>query len=336
MRLALAAALLAAAPPPASSSRAQTEKAGYWLSVDLIGPASARAEAAFALSASTDPRSPRDGRLPGQAVGHVADIYAVIDWLEVNAFPPTQTPLPLDPAALTEAPAPRVAGTLHETYGVQLRAMVVTGATAQGDRRTIDWPADGGRILPPDSQWHVAALLPSAAPLFAAPSARVPPASERFAMARRRGDVFVVGMLDRCTDAAPVACTRWAQVVVRDGDRFVPGYLPASQVALRSRWKTTSETRLPRAQLVRVGVRKDQALHVLVARDAAGALHRRTIEAPLVRGSAASGFPEVSFEVQGDIATVTFGAEPLSYRLDATLDARVVEPSPDAAPTPTP
>ncbi len=325
--LAAAASLLAAAPAPPSD----TEKAGYWLSVDLIGPASARAEAAFALSASTDPRSPRDGRLPGQAVGHVADIYAVIDWLEVNAFPPTTTPLPLDPAALTEAPAPRVAGALQETYGVQLRAMVVTGATSQGDRRTIDWPADGGRILPPDSQWHVAALLPSAAPLFAAPSPRVPPASERFAMARRRGDVFVIGMLDRCTQDTPRACTRWAQVVVRDGDRFVPGYLPAHQVAPRPRWKTTSETRLPRAQLLRVGVRGDQALHVLVARDAAGALHRRTLEAPLVRGTAASGFPEARFEVDGDVATVTFGVQAQSYRLDETLDARVVEPTVDVA-----
>lgn len=311
--------LLAAAPPEASS-----DKAGYWLSVDLIGPAAARSEAAFSLSEDTAPRSPRDGRLPGQAVGHVQDIHAVVGWLERHAFGTTEAPLPFDPAMLHEAAAPAVAGTLRASFGVQLRAMVVTGATAAGDRRPIEWPTDATRIMPPQTQWHVAALLPDAAPLFSAPAANVPPASERFALARRRGDVFVVGMLDRCDDTPQPHCTRWVQAVVRDGDRFIPGYLPAAQVALRDRWVSSTAEHLPRAQLIRAGVRGASAVLVLVARDATGALHRHTIEAPLQAGTAGAGYPEVTLSVEGDQATVTHGDRVQSFVLDATLDARPV------------
>ncbi len=307
---------LALAPEPTA------DKAGYWLSVDLIGPAAARSEAAFSLSQDTAPRSPRDGRLPGQAVGHVADIYAVVTWLERHAFGTETKRLPFDPPMLHEAAAPAVAGTLRDAFGVQLRAMVVTGATAAGDRRPIEWPTDATRIMPPDTGWHVAALLPDAAPLFAAPSARVPRASERFALARRRGDVFVVGMVDRCGDDPKPHCTRWVQAVIRDGDRFVPGYLPAAQVALRDRWISSTPENLPRAQLIRAGSRDTAALLLLVARDATGALHRKTIEAPLERGSAGVGFPEVTLDVSADRATVTHRETVQVLTLDATLDAR--------------
>ena len=308
---------LALAAPEASA-----EKAGYWLSVDLIGPAVARSEAAFSMSDDTAPRSPRDGRLPGQAVGHVPDIHAVVAWLERHAFG-TRTPaLPFDPAMLHEAPAPAVAGSLHDAHGVQLRAMVVTGATAAGDRRPIEWPTDATRIMPPGTQWHVAALLPDAAPLFAAPAPLVPPASERFALARRRGDVFVVGMVDRCRTTPTRHCTRWVQAVIRDGDRFIPGYLPAAQVALRDGWRSSTPENLPRAQLLRVGIRDATALLLLVARDATGALHRRTIEAPLQSGTAGDGFPDVDLTVDGAQATVTHGSDVQTFVLDASLDAR--------------
>lgn len=320
LSLSLWSALAVAAPAPAA------EKAGYWLSVDLIGPAAARAEAAFSLSADTAPRSPRDGRLPGQAVGHVADIHAVLGWLEQHAFGTATPALPFDPDMLHEAAAPAVAGTLRESFGVQLRAMVVTGATTAGDRRPIEWPTDATRIMPPQTRWNVAALLPDAAPLFAAPAARVPPASERFALARRRGDVFVVGMVDRCDDEPEPFCTRWAQAVVRDGDRFIPGYLPAGQVALRDRWMSSTPEHLPRAQLIRVGTRGASALLLLVARDAAGALHRHTIEAPLQRGTAGLGFPAVRLTVEGDRATVTHKERVQTFTLDATLDARPLIP----------
>jgi len=324
--LGLCTALLAAPAPEVSTA----EKAGYWLSVDLIGPAAARSEAAFSLSEDTAPRSPRDGRLPGQAVGHVQDIHAVVEWLERHAFGDATTPLPFDPPMLHETAAPAVAGTLRETFGVQLRAMVVTGATAAGDRRPIEWPTDASRIMPPETRWHVAALLPDAAPLFAAPSARVPGASERFALSHRRGDVFVVGMVDRCGDVPQPHCTRWVQAVIRDGDRFVPGYLPAAQVALRDRWISSTPENLPRAQLLRVGTRGPWALLLLVARDATGALHRHTIEAPLERGTAGLAFPEVTLTVEGSRATVTHGDRVQVFELDASLDARPSAPEQDA------
>ncbi|MGH1341150.1 MAG: hypothetical protein ACRBN8_06340 [Nannocystales bacterium] len=318
--LSLASALLSLAPA------APTEKAGYWLSVDLIGRAAARSEAAFSMSADTAPRSPRDGRLPGQAVGHVSDIHAVVVWIERHAFGTATPALPFDPAMLHQTAAPGIAGTLRDTFGVQLRAVVVTGATAAGDRRAIEWPTDATRIMPPATTWHVAALLPDAAPLFAAPAVRVPPASERFALARRRGDVFVVGMVDRCEQVPQRHCTRWVQAVIRDGDRFVPGYLPAAQVALRSRWVSSTPEHLPRAALLRVGVRGDDAQFLLVARDAAGALHRKTIDAPLQEGTAGAGFPDVKLTVDGAQATVSQGGQVQVFELDGTLDARPLPP----------
>lgn len=318
--LSLASALLALAPSDS------TEKAGYWLSVDLIGPAAARSEAAFSMSAETAPRSPRDGRLPGQAVGHVSDIHAVVAWLERHAFGTATAPLPFDPAMLHQTAAPDVAGTLRETFGVQLRAVVVTGATTAGDRRTIEWPTDATRIMPSTTSWHVAALLPDAAPLFAAPSVRVPPASERFTLARRRGDVFVVGMVDRCEETPTYRCTRWVQAVIRNGDRFVPGYLPAAQVALRDRWVSSTPENLPRAQLLRVGVRDRDAQFLLVARDAAGVLHRRTLDAPLQQGTAGAGFPDVTLAVSATQATVTQAGQVQVFDLDATLDTRPAPP----------
>lgn len=315
--LGLSAALAAV---PATSP----EKAGYWLSVDLIGPAAARSEAAFSLSEDTAPRSPRDGRLPGQAVGYVQDIHAVIGWLERHAFDDTTAPLPFDPPMLHEEAAPAVAGTLRDSFGVQLRAMVVTGATTTGDRRPIEWPTDASRIMPPHTHWHVAALVPEAAPLFSAPAPAIPPSAQRFALARRRGDVFVVGMVDRCEDVPEPHCTRWVQAVIRDGDRFIPGYLPAGQVALRDRWVSSSPEHLPRAQLVRVGTRGTSALLLLIARDATGALHRHTVEAPLEHGTAGLGFPSVGLAVDGDRATVSLGDQLQTFTLDPTLDMRPV------------
>ncbi len=316
LSLSLASALLALEP------QASAEKAGYWLSVDLIGPAAARSEAAFSMSEDTAPRSPRDGRLPGQAVGHVSDIHAVVAWLEFHAFGTTTPALPFDPAMLHPSAAPGVGGTLREAFGVQMRAMVVTGATTAGDRRAIEWPTDATRIMPPETSWHVAALLPDAAPLFAAPAVRVPPASERFTLARRRGDVFVVGMLDRCEQVPQRRCTRWVQAVIRDGDRFVPGYLPAAQVALRDRWVSSTPENLPRAQLLRVGVLGENAQFLLVARDAAGVLHRRSIDAPLQQGTAGAGFPDIALDVDTTQATVTLDGQVQVFVLDATLDTR--------------
>ncbi len=327
----LFAAWVLAAPPPAPPPSTQApapQKAGYWLSVDLIGPASARSEAAHALSADTSPRSPRDGRLRGEAIGHVDDIHAVIRWLEQHAFPPPAQPLALHPAEIVEASAPAIADQLRTDHGVQLRAMVVTGATVVGDRRPIDWPADGSRILPPDSTWHAAALLPGAAPLFAAPGSATPPASERFAMAYRRGDVFVTGTLDRCDETPPRHCMRWAQVVVRDGDRFIPGYIPAHQIAIRDAWRFDTEEHLPRAQLIRTGTRGSTGLLLLVARDSTGALHRKTVELPLQDGR----FPAVGFTVRGPLAVLELPSGRVELPLDGSLDAR---PTPRADPAPT-
>jgi hypothetical protein len=209
-----------------------------------------------------------------------------------------------------------------------LVALTVQGRTAEGNARTIQWPKDQSELLPPELPWIPAALVPDRAPLFAAPAARIPPTSERYAMVRRAGGLFVLGALDRCDDRAPPLpgsnqppareCLRWYQVVARDGERFQAGYLPAFQVAIVEDWQR-GQGALPRAQLIASGTRGGAAQFVLLARARDNSLHRVTLEAPL-DGDA---FPEATLRVDGDWAEVRFaGAAPRRIALDASMDAR--------------
>lgn len=324
------------APPPAPEARG-----GYWLGVDLVGPAAAQQGAATELGEGLLMQEPADVAPPGVLVGHVADIQQALQWIAEHAFEPAPEPPP-DPRALQRGPAPAPAGGLLERHGALLAAFIVSGATSELRPRRIDWPHDQAAVLPPGSTWIPAALVPEKAPLFAAPGPAVPPAAERFAMAHRRGGLWLLGWRDRCTDAGGSAtedtlrCLRWAQIVARDGDRFTPGYVPMFQVARSDGW-VPSASALPRAQLVPVGLAHGRAQWVLLARGRDGLLHRRTLEAP----TTAEGWPDAGLVVAGEHAIVTLGDEPpLDLRLDATLDARPPEadeePDEGVAPPPSP
>jgi hypothetical protein len=196
---------------------------------------------------------------------------------------------------------------------------VASGATPDLGLRTIRWPSDPRAILPDDLAWEPAALLPDRAPLFATPAATLPPAGERYAIIRRAGDLYVLGMVDRCVGEQPKrTCLRWLQVVARDGNRFRGGYLPAFWVAHRSKW-LPAPTGVPRAQLLASGVVDGRAQWLLVARIDDGTLHRTTIEAPL----AGNRFPGASLRVSGDLAVVTVDGQPeRRLELGAAMDRR--------------
>ncbi len=150
-------------------------------------------------------------------------------------------------------------------------------------------------------------------------------------MARRRGGLFVVGWVDRCTEA-PNQCLRWAQVVVRDGNRFSPGYLPMFQVALRTSW-VRGEGALPRAQLIATRIVDQQAQFVLLARSRDNQLHRRTLHTRRT----SDGWPRSSLRIEGDLAIVTLGDDaPMELPLDETLDARPPRTDPATPDAPAP
>ncbi|MCY1062298.1 hypothetical protein [Nannocystis sp. SCPEA4] len=313
----------AAAEPPAPAPAAPSG-GGYWVGAHLLGPGPAVLAATEAMSLGTSV----DGAATsvGAVVGQVTTIHDAMRFVARWAFGAAVGPA--RDRTVRQTPAPIPGGDLLPTHGAVLVALTVQGRSPEGGTRTIQWPKEQAELLPPDLAWIPAALVPDRAPLFAAPSARIPPTSERFALARRAGGLFVLGALDRCDDRSPPlpgaggepvrACLRWYQVVARDGERFQAGYLPAFQVSITEDWRR-GQGALPRAQLIASGTRGDTAQFVLLARARDNALHRVTLEAPLV----GDAFPEATLSVDGDWAEVRFaGAAPRRIALDATMDAR--------------
>lgn len=305
----------AAAAPTAPPTPAPAARGGYWLSVDLVGPAAAQREAASRLGEGLTPRQPVEGRPTGVLLGHVAEVGEAITWVADHAFEP-RGHLPSDERSLNRSPAPVPGGAAAEV-GAIATAFVVSGATTQLRPRTIAWPVDQATIVPPQLEWLPAATVPRRAPLFAAPAATIPPAAERYAMAHRRGGLYVLGWFDRCepTPTGP-RCLRWAQVIARDHDRFTPGYLPMAQVALRDAWQHGA-TPLPRAQLLPSGMADGHAQWVLLARGVDNQLHRITITEP----APDERWPKATLRVEDGYALVTLG--PTSrppIALDASLD----------------
>lgn len=316
---ALVCATAAAEPPPAAPT-----SGGYWLGAHLLGPGPGVLAATEAMSLGTSVEGAPTS--VGAVVGQVGTIHDAMRFVARWAFAGVAGAA--RDRNLRQPPAPVPGGDLLPTHGAVLVALTVQGRSPEGGARTVQWPKEQSELLPPDLPWIPAALVPDRAPLFAAPAARVPPTSERFALARRAGSLFVLGALDRCDDRStprpgvpgePVrTCLRWYQVVVRDGERFQAGYLPAFQVALVDDWRR-GQGALPRAQLIASGTRGDTAQFVLLARARDNTVHRLTLEAPLT----GDAFPEATLAVDGDWAEVRFaGAAPRRIALDATMDAR--------------
>ncbi len=307
----------APSPPPAPPAPPSTA-GGYWLGARLLGAVDAQALALADMSSGTGTENAPDGAV----AGHAPTVQEAMVWVARWAFGGPALPLPeLAPAAspLHLGPAPVPGGPLFTTRGALLHALTIRGRNLDGSVRAIRWPTTAAELTPPDQKWLPAVLLAERAPLFAAPAAHVPPAAERFAFARRSGALWLLGHVDRCSDATGErVCLRWAQVLARHGDEFHAGYLPAAQVALVDGWKRGAGA-APRAQLLASGTTGTRAQFVLVARTRDGGLHRRTVSAPMTEDA----YPAAKLRIEGEWAIVELpGATPQRFALDASLDAR--------------
>lgn len=251
----------------------------------------------------------------GIAVLEVHDLPMASAWAFAAAF---STAVPEAQDALWLGPAPAPGSGVDLGADARVHAIVVTRVDASGTG-SPPWPADPDSLTPLGSSARSADLTVASAPLFAAPAPVVPAASESHAMLPRRADVWTLGRVDRCRDDATTRrCLHWAQVVARDGDRFVFGYLPAMWLADREGWVPGPRAR-PRAQLVRSGRAGDDAQLVLLAREADGTLHRRLVTLP----AASERWPAATLAVKGASATIAVDGTPaITLPIDASLDAR--------------
>lgn len=292
---------------------------GYWLSLEARGTPGARVQAASEL-AGDEQRVFADDlavTLAGEPVARVDDVQSALRWVAHWAFDGSFIGWPENPGQLRTAPAPEPSGTLARRFELQLQALVLTGATDSGSERAIHWPTDQRELLPPDLPWIPAALVPDYAPIFAAPAPRLPPAAERSGELERAGGLYLLGMLDRCEGAGPDRrCLRWAQVVARKGNRFIPGYLPAFQVAAVDAW-TRGDTDLPRAVLLPYGWTPSEASFLLVARTLDNRLHQQRIDLP----ATPEGFPDAQLRIVETRAEIRTGSRtPLIVELSPKMD----------------
>lgn len=209
-------------PPP--------EPAGIWLSLELLGPRGGQIEAVESVRVPPIVDAlPRGGAPPaGEVVGRVETLEQALGFVEQHAFDGGA----LGFAATSEAAAPHSGGALLREHGVHLTALVLTGASPSGGTMTFAWPS--AAALPTPESWLSASLVVARAPLFAAPSTTLPPASERYRDVLDNDAVWQLGALDRCSITGE--CLRWAQILVRRGDRWFGGWILAAQVVADHEW----------------------------------------------------------------------------------------------------
>lgn len=276
------------------------ERAGYWLSAELWGPAPAVARAVESLGRETLERRIYDRPPPGELVGWVSDRDQAMRWVTHHAFeePPERSERRV---SLRDVPAPAPGGTLFEKSSIVVGALIISKATTRGEVQDVSWPTDPDELLPADSSWAAADLVVERAPLFAAPASALPPLRESHAMAERSGSLFVADVIDRCDPQG--VCLRWARVVSRVGSRFTAGYLPAHQLALRAAWIPDPET-LPRVTVSASVLEPRHAKSWVLYRDADGRMYRHVVELPRSPDGFLPAFPQLD----GDRVTIRAGS----------------------------
>lgn len=198
---------------------------GFWLSVEMLGPRGAQLDAARSLAQPPVVEAlPRGGLPPpGELVGRVDTLEQALAWVAANTFAPVDS----SPGA-----TPIPGGRLLAEYDLIQTALVVTGPSLDGTT-PYAWPP--AVELPVPDTWLEASLTVARTPVFAAPAPTHPPAAERYRVATITDAIWLLGTRDSCAPSSG-NCLRWAQVVVRQGDRFFGGWIPASLVAPDSAW----------------------------------------------------------------------------------------------------
>lgn len=298
-------ALVRAGPPPVERETSQPPAdpvppvAGFWLSLELIGPRGAQIDAAEAqrVSPIVDVL-PRGGAPPpGELVGRVDSIEQALAWIEQHAFD-------AEPVGFGESPAvaPIPGGALLRDHGLHLTAMVLTAASPSGGTAPYPWPP--ASALPTPAAWIPATLAVARAPLFAAPSPSLPPASERYRVVAKQDAVWQLGALDRCTNEG--VCLRWAQILVRQGDRWFGGWLPAAQVVRDDEWVSTPNERS--FALIASHRDRSQVGYALIERRLD---HQQPVAAiGIPHPHAAAAWPEAGLQIFGDQLTALIGGDP--------------------------
>lgn len=198
---------------------------GFWLSVEMLGPRGAQLDAARSLAQPPVIEAlPRGGAPPpGELVGRVETLEEALAWVAANVFAPIDessdaTPIP--------------GGRLLAEFQLVQTALVITGQAHSGTA-PYAWPP--AVELPVPDTWQEASLTVARAPVFAAPAPTHPPAAERYRVATITDAIWLLGTRDRCAPQTG-ECLHWAQVVLRQGDRFFGGWIPASLVVPDSAW----------------------------------------------------------------------------------------------------
>lgn len=305
--LALATSLAQAGPPepaPEPAPEPINQLAGVWLSLELIGPRGAQIDAAEALRKSPNPaiedELPRGGAPPpGELVGRVPSLEAALSFVEQHAFEGGAIGF----ETVANAPAPLPGGALLANHGVHVTALVLTGASASGGTVAHAWPL--ASELPTPAAWLPASLAVARAPVFATPSAVLPPASERYRVVAIDDAIWQLGALDRCSPTGE--CLRWAQILVRQGDRFFGGWIPAAQVVADREWTTHLDGR----RFALIASHRDRAQVGYVLLEQFGdRLDHRAAPRGVTRAHAAASWPSAAVQVIGDQLHAVLGGEP--------------------------
>jgi hypothetical protein len=198
---------------------------GFWLSVEMLGPRGAQLDAARSLARPPVIEAlPRGGAPPpGELVGRVDTLEQALAWVAGNTFAPIDQQLDATPIP---------GGRLLAEYEVVQTALVVTGQALNG---TAPYPWPPAIELPVPDTWRSASLAVARVPVFAAPAPTHPPAAERYRVATITDAIWLLGTRDSCMPETG-NCLHWAQVVVRQGDRFFGGWIPASLVVPDTAW----------------------------------------------------------------------------------------------------
>lgn len=286
--LALASSLAHAGPPeePAPSQPA-IELSGVWLSLELIGPRGAQIDAAEALRKEPIVDAlPRGGAPPpGELVGRVDTLEQALAWVEQHAFDGGAVGFATSP----DSAAPLPGGALLREHGVHLTAMVLTAASSSGGTASYTWPAASELVTP--AAWLPASLAVARAPVFATPSAELPPASERYRVATIDDAIWQLGALDRCTGSGK--CLRWAQILVRQDDHWFGGWVPAAHVVADREWTSSADGR----RFALLASHRDRAQVGFVLLEQAG--DRRSAPRGITRPHAGASWPSANVQLLG-------------------------------------